>query len=196
MLVAEPATGDRYLLCSDGLSDFVPVTRSIARPWPAAPPSLAADRLVDVRPRRRRPDNVTVIVADVVEDDDPQVPRSPAAWCGRSRDARRPARQPNDDTGEHRRGKRSVHTLARRPARRARTPALARPTDRARRRRARRRGSASGAGRRTSGTSASPTVPWSSLAGSRSTPRSSSSTESSSAPTCMRRPCRSSSSSR
>lgn len=65
LLDARP--GDRLLLCSDGLSD--PVTAStITDALATGTPAAAAKRLVDLALRSGGPDNVTVIVADVVDD--------------------------------------------------------------------------------------------------------------------------------
>lgn len=65
MLDARP--GDRLLLCSDGLSD--PVTAStITDALRAGTPATAATRLVDLALRSGGPDNVTVVVADILED--------------------------------------------------------------------------------------------------------------------------------
>ncbi|MCX7543642.1 protein phosphatase 2C domain-containing protein [Corynebacterium sp. P5848] len=58
--------GDRFLLCSDGLSD--PVTHStIEETLRTGTPTEAARRLVDLALRSGGPDNVTVIVADIVD---------------------------------------------------------------------------------------------------------------------------------
>ncbi|MEZ2121971.1 PP2C family serine/threonine-protein phosphatase [Corynebacterium sp. CCM 9203] len=60
--------GDRFLLCSDGLSD--PVTHStIEEALRVGTPTEAARRLVDLALRSGGPDNVTVIVADIVDVD-------------------------------------------------------------------------------------------------------------------------------
>ncbi len=56
--------GDRYLLCSDGLSDVVS-TETIADTLLIVDPQESADRLVELALRGGGPDNVTVIVADV-----------------------------------------------------------------------------------------------------------------------------------
>lgn len=62
----EVRLGDRYLLCSDGLSD--PVSRdTIAETLAEGTPAEAGARLVDLALRSGGPDNVTVIVADVVD---------------------------------------------------------------------------------------------------------------------------------
>ncbi|GAB3943086.1 PP2C family protein-serine/threonine phosphatase [Corynebacterium tapiri] len=59
--------GDRFLLCSDGLSD--PVTAStIEATLAEGTPQEAAQRLVDLALRSGGPDNVTVVVADVLDE--------------------------------------------------------------------------------------------------------------------------------
>ncbi len=59
--------GDRLLLCSDGLSD--PVTAStITDALRTGTPATAATRLVELALRSGGPDNVTVVVADVLDD--------------------------------------------------------------------------------------------------------------------------------
>lgn len=58
--------GDRILLCSDGLSD--PVTHStIEQTLGVGTPDQAARRLVELALRSGGPDNVTVVVSDVVD---------------------------------------------------------------------------------------------------------------------------------
>ena len=61
----EARVGDRYLLCSDGLSDPVS-TETIAESLATGAPDAAADRLVQLALRSGGPDNITVVVADVV----------------------------------------------------------------------------------------------------------------------------------
>jgi protein phosphatase len=63
--IREARAGDRYLLCSDGLSDVVS-TETIADTLQIDDPQEAADRLVELALRGGGPDNVTVIVADVI----------------------------------------------------------------------------------------------------------------------------------
>lgn len=60
--------GDRYLLCSDGLSDPVNFD-TIREILSVEDPQTAARRLVEMALRGGGPDNVTVVVADVVEFD-------------------------------------------------------------------------------------------------------------------------------
>jgi protein phosphatase len=63
--IREARSGDRYLLCSDGLSDVVS-TETIAETLQIEDPQECADRLVELALRGGGPDNVTVIVADVI----------------------------------------------------------------------------------------------------------------------------------
>lgn len=72
--------GDRFMLCSDGLSD--PVTHStMESTLSEGTPEEAAARLIELALRSGGPDNVTVVVADVVDTDDadsPELPTTPA----------------------------------------------------------------------------------------------------------------------
>jgi protein phosphatase len=61
--------GDRYLLCSDGLSAVV-TDATIRDALMLADPRQAVDRLVELALRGGAPDNVTCVVADVVEADE------------------------------------------------------------------------------------------------------------------------------
>jgi PPM family protein phosphatase len=63
--IREARAGDRYLLCTDGLSDVVS-TDTILETMRIPEAQECADRLVDLALRGGGPDNVTVIVADVV----------------------------------------------------------------------------------------------------------------------------------
>jgi protein phosphatase len=64
----EARAGDRYLLCSDGLSD--PVSQeTILEALQIADVAESADRLIELALRGGGPDNVTVVVADVVDYD-------------------------------------------------------------------------------------------------------------------------------
>lgn len=99
--VLEAQPGDRYMLCSDGLSD--PVSRdTIFEILSAFPPAQAARKLVEMALRGGGPDNVTVVVADVIafnaETDTPEnptlrLPSSPmmvGAVAGDSAEEQRP----------------------------------------------------------------------------------------------------------
>ena len=68
LIMREAREGDRYLLCSDGLSDPVSqetILEALKIPEVAA----SADRLIELALRGGGPDNVTVVVADVVDHD-------------------------------------------------------------------------------------------------------------------------------
>ncbi len=57
--------GDRFLLCSDGLSSYVPHDLVHATLNSSIGPDQAADRLITLAIDHGGPDNITVIVADV-----------------------------------------------------------------------------------------------------------------------------------
>jgi hypothetical protein len=63
----EARAGDRYLLCSDGLSGVVS-EETLAEALKDPDPQTTADRLIELALRSGGPDNITVIVADVVDD--------------------------------------------------------------------------------------------------------------------------------
>ncbi|MDY6869853.1 MAG: protein phosphatase 2C domain-containing protein [Actinomycetota bacterium] len=68
LIMREARAGDRYLLCSDGLSD--PVSHeTIAEAMQIPDVAESADRLIELALRGGGPDNVTVVVADVVDYD-------------------------------------------------------------------------------------------------------------------------------
>ena len=72
----EARSGDRYLLCSDGLSGVVS-EETLADAMTDPDPQTTADRLIELALRSGGPDNITVIVADVVDDDGRGVPMEP-----------------------------------------------------------------------------------------------------------------------
>ena len=113
--VREARVGDRYLLCTDGLSGIVSaatIRDSLSLPEPQA----AVDRLVELALRGGGPDNVTCIVADAVDAVEPveepilvagavaadggitrpsaETAAGRAALASRRRRLRRPTRQP------------------------------------------------------------------------------------------------------
>jgi protein phosphatase len=66
LIMREARAGDRYLLCSDGLSD--PVSHdTILEALQIPDVAESADRLIELALRGGGPDNVTVVVADVVD---------------------------------------------------------------------------------------------------------------------------------
>ncbi|HEX2298689.1 MAG TPA: protein phosphatase 2C domain-containing protein, partial [Pseudonocardiaceae bacterium] len=68
LTVREARAGDRYLLCSDGLSGVVS-TETLAEALKIADPQVCSDRLIELALKGGGPDNVTCIVADVVDVD-------------------------------------------------------------------------------------------------------------------------------
>jgi protein phosphatase len=66
--VREAKVGDRYLVCSDGLTGPVGSLDTLREALLIEDPQEAVDRLVQLALRGGGPDNVTVIVADVVEE--------------------------------------------------------------------------------------------------------------------------------
>jgi len=64
--IREARLGDRYLLCSDGLSDVVTAS-TLLEALSSGTPQECADRLIELALRGGGPDNVTCIVADVVD---------------------------------------------------------------------------------------------------------------------------------
>jgi protein phosphatase len=69
--VREVRPGDRYLLCSDGLTGPVGSTDTLRAALSTPDPQEAVDQLVQLALRGGGPDNITVIVADAVESDHP-----------------------------------------------------------------------------------------------------------------------------
>jgi serine/threonine protein phosphatase PrpC len=69
--VREVRVGDRYLLCSDGLTGPVGSNDTLRDALGLADPQEAVDRLVQLALRGGGPDNITVIVADAIETDHP-----------------------------------------------------------------------------------------------------------------------------
>ncbi|WP_216212440.1 PP2C family protein-serine/threonine phosphatase [Amycolatopsis aidingensis] len=68
LTVREARAGDRYLLCSDGLSGMVS-DETLADAIQIADPQDCADRMIELALKGGGTDNVTVIVADVVDVD-------------------------------------------------------------------------------------------------------------------------------
>ncbi|HEU5473161.1 MAG TPA: protein phosphatase 2C domain-containing protein [Actinophytocola sp.] len=98
LTIREARPGDRYLLCSDGLSSVVS-HETLSEAIQIADPQSCADRMIELALKGGGPDNVTVIIADVVDidfgedapivggaaggnHDEPPPPDSPAARAG------------------------------------------------------------------------------------------------------------------
>ena len=65
--IRELKVGDRYLLCSDGLTDFVSAEIVHEVLAEAPDPATAAERCIDIALKASTRDNVTVVIADVVD---------------------------------------------------------------------------------------------------------------------------------
>lgn len=77
--VREARVGDRWMLCSDGLSGVVSRTTMLATLTEVDDPGDCADALVALALSAGAPDNVTVIIGDVVDiDADPSAHAKPA----------------------------------------------------------------------------------------------------------------------
>ncbi|WP_024792919.1 PP2C family protein-serine/threonine phosphatase [Tomitella biformata] len=66
LTIREARAGDRYLLCSDGLSDVVS-EETIGETMAEGGQRECADRLIELALRSGGPDNITVIIADVID---------------------------------------------------------------------------------------------------------------------------------
>ena len=98
-VIREARVGDRYLLCSDGLSDPVS-TETIAETLATGTVEEAADRLVQLALRSGGPDNITVVLADVLDSprDAPVIPVVVGAASGDEPGQIDPAADPYSDT--------------------------------------------------------------------------------------------------
>ncbi len=70
--IEEPAVGDRFLLCSDGLFNELSEDRILEIVLQSPDPVSAAERLIEATLETPCRDNVTVAVVEVVDDDDPR----------------------------------------------------------------------------------------------------------------------------
>jgi PPM family protein phosphatase len=80
LAVREAAFGDRYLLCSDGLTAVVAVDAIHDALASAKPPEQIVEQLIDLANRAGGPDNTTVILIDV--EDTPNETVSPPVILG------------------------------------------------------------------------------------------------------------------
>ncbi|GGF16047.1 PP2C family protein-serine/threonine phosphatase [Williamsia phyllosphaerae] len=115
LTVRESRDGDRYLLCSDGLSDVVTEETIADTLSSVADHGECADRLIELALRGGGPDNVTVVVADVIDydygdhrpiragaagDDDDEYTPDPTTSAGRAAALRPPRESPRRPTVE------------------------------------------------------------------------------------------------
>ncbi|GAA4573346.1 Stp1/IreP family PP2C-type Ser/Thr phosphatase [Planotetraspora kaengkrachanensis] len=78
----EAQVGDRYLLCSDGLSTVVSAETLHHTLSTVEDPEETVRQLIDLANRGGGPDNITCVLADVIEVDDTQPPLTAAAVVG------------------------------------------------------------------------------------------------------------------
>lgn len=93
VVVRQTRLGDRYLLCSDGLTGFVAIDTIRDILTERSGPGATADRLVQLSLRAGAPDNVTVVIADVVDvtsSSPPTQPQIVGAAATRRRKGTRP----------------------------------------------------------------------------------------------------------
>ena len=67
LFIIEAEPGDRYLICSDGLSDVVPFDALREALTEITEPETLAQKLVDLANAGGGPDNITCVVADIAE---------------------------------------------------------------------------------------------------------------------------------
>ena len=67
VMVREARIGDRYLIASDGLTDYVAGDTIAELVLAGQPPGTTADRLVELALKAGAPDNVTIVIGDVVD---------------------------------------------------------------------------------------------------------------------------------
>ncbi len=96
LTVREARAGDRYLLCSDGLSDVVS-DETIENTMNEGNCAESADRLIELALRSGGPDNITVVVADVIDLDYGQ--SSPILGGAASTEYEEDAPPPNTSAG-------------------------------------------------------------------------------------------------
>lgn len=121
--VREARDGDRWLLCTDGLSGVVSLddmTESLGLP----DREQAANRLVDLALQAGAPDNVTVVVADLVDEDVAEPDAEPPLIVGA---AAAPARVPLPSGGQHAAVRHTATPAELKPIRLGRTHRARRP---------------------------------------------------------------------
>jgi serine/threonine protein phosphatase PrpC len=88
LAMREAKIGDRYLVCSDGLSGFVARETIEEILVQGESPGVTADRLVELAMRAGAPDNVTCIIGDVVDLDADQLPSTSQEVVGAAAEGR------------------------------------------------------------------------------------------------------------
>ncbi|MGW5266219.1 Stp1/IreP family PP2C-type Ser/Thr phosphatase [Microbispora sp. NPDC004025] len=95
----EAQVGDRYLLCSDGLSTVVSAETLHHTLTTIDDPEDVVRQLIDLANRGGGPDNITCVVADVIEVDDLQPPLGAAAVVGAAGSGRVRSAPPDTPAG-------------------------------------------------------------------------------------------------
>ncbi|MGW5486179.1 PP2C family protein-serine/threonine phosphatase [Streptosporangium sandarakinum] len=95
----EAQVGDRYLLCSDGLSGVVSAETLHHTLSTVDDPEAVVRALIDLANRGGGPDNITCVVADVLEVDEGSVPASEAAVVGAAGSTRSQPQPPDTPAG-------------------------------------------------------------------------------------------------
>jgi len=88
LAMREAHIGDRYLVCSDGLSGFVARDTIEEILEQAQPPGATADALVGLALRAGAPDNVTCIIGDIVDIDKNRAPSTAQEVVGAAAERR------------------------------------------------------------------------------------------------------------
>ncbi|GAA3963075.1 Stp1/IreP family PP2C-type Ser/Thr phosphatase [Actinomadura viridis] len=96
----EARVGDRYLLCSDGLSGVVTAETIFQVLTDVDDPENAVRQLIDLANRGGGPDNITCVVADVVELGNQPPPSGPGHAVGAAATARPPEVPGNPGGGQ------------------------------------------------------------------------------------------------
>ena len=88
LAMREAHIGDRYLVCSDGLSGFVARDTIEEILLQAQPPGATADRMVELAMRAGAPDNVTCVIGDIVDLDKDEPPSTAQEVVGAAAERR------------------------------------------------------------------------------------------------------------
>ncbi|WP_159944260.1 Stp1/IreP family PP2C-type Ser/Thr phosphatase [Nocardiopsis sp. FR6] len=96
--ISEAKVGDRYLLCSDGLSGVVSKKTIHETLATEADPRTAAKRLIELAIRGGGPDNITAVIADVIETDTDRDGPTRSAQVVGAADQRREITDQGDDS--------------------------------------------------------------------------------------------------
>lgn len=97
--VSEAKVGDRFLLCSDGLSGVVSESTINETLATETNVEATARRLIDLANRGGGPDNITAVVADIVDTTNGPPPEHEAAIAGAADQRDEPAMTPDTPAG-------------------------------------------------------------------------------------------------